>query len=106
MKKACVIGWPINHSRSPLIHNYWLKQHGINGSYERIAVEPENLKHFINNLRSSGFEGCNVTIPHKENAIQAVDHYDEKVAQTGSLNTVFIRDMPPQPMAMAFTKMS
>ena len=92
MKKACVIGWPINHSRSPLIHNYWLKKHGIIGSYERIAVEPENLKKFIHNLASSGFEGCNVTIPHKENAIQAVDHYDEKVAQTGSLNTVFIRD--------------
>ena len=72
MKKACVIGWPITHSRSPLIHNYWLKKYGIDAAYEKKAVEPENVAQFIANLATSEFIGCNVTIPHKETAFQAV----------------------------------
>ncbi len=89
MKKACVIGWPIKHSRSPLIHNYWLKQLQIEGLYERVAVEPEDLLSFIRNLKLNGYHGCNVTIPHKEAALAAVDNYDQIVLETGSLNTVF-----------------
>lgn len=92
MKKACVIGWPINHSRSPIIHNYWLKQFGIDGLYERVAVEPKNLHDFIRDLEHKGYQGCNVTIPHKEAVVSAVDDYDTTVAQTGSLNTVYLKN--------------
>ena len=90
MKKACVIGWPIKHSRSPLIHNYWLKQLQISGIYERVAVEPKDLRSFIRNLKQNGYLGCNVTIPHKEAVLAAVDCYDKIVRETGSLNTVFL----------------
>ena len=92
MKKACVIGWPIKHSRSPLIHNYWLKQLQIDGLYERVAVEPNDLPGFIRNLKQNGYQGCNVTIPHKEAALSAVDIYDQIVRETGSLNTIFLTD--------------
>lgn len=92
MKKACVIGWPIKHSRSPLIHNYWLKQLQIDGLYERVAVEPNDLPGFIRNLKQNGYQGCNVTIPHKEAALSAVDIYDQIVRETGSLNTIFLID--------------
>ncbi len=92
MKKACVIGWPIKHSRSPLIHNYWLKQLQIDGLYERVAVEPNDLPGFIRNLKQNGYQGCNVTIPHKEAALSAVDIYDQIVRETRSLNTIFLID--------------
>jgi shikimate dehydrogenase len=92
MKKACVIGWPIAHSRSPLIHNYWLKKYGIDAVYERKAVEPENVAHFISNLAASEFIGCNVTIPHKETAFQAVAKADEIAGRLGAVNTVYLKD--------------
>jgi shikimate dehydrogenase len=91
-KKACVIGWPISHSRSPMIHCYWLKQHGISGSYERMPVEPQNLAHFFQDLRDGNFAGCNVTLPHKQNALAYVDHSDERVKRIGALNTVWKQD--------------
>lgn len=92
MKKACVIGWPIEHSRSPLIHNYWLKKYGIDAFYEKKAVEPKNVAHFIANLAASEFTGCNVTIPHKETAFQAVAMADEIASRLGAVNTVYLRD--------------
>lgn len=92
MIKACVIGWPITHSRSPLIHGYWLERHGIDGSYERVAVEPEKLRDFLLNLQANGFVGCNVTIPHKEAAISAIQHIDDSVKKIGALNTVYLKD--------------
>jgi shikimate dehydrogenase len=92
MIKACVIGWPITHSRSPLIHGYWLKHNGIDGSYERVAVEPSQLQDFLTNLKANGFVGCNVTIPHKEAAISAIQHIDDSVKKIGALNTVYIKD--------------
>jgi shikimate dehydrogenase len=92
MKKACVIGWPIKHSRSPLIHNYWIKQHQIDAVYERHAVAPENLHSFIRGLEAKGFSGCNVTIPHKQAALACVDHFDARVSLTGSLNTIYLAD--------------
>jgi shikimate dehydrogenase len=91
MIKACVIGWPISHSRSPLIHGYWLKQHGINGSYTRQPVEPAELASFLGSLAAEGYAGCNVTIPHKENAFQLVTPADETTARLGAVNTVFLR---------------
>jgi shikimate dehydrogenase len=90
MIKSCVIGWPISHSRSPMIHGYWLKQLGITGSYERVAVEPENLQIFLKNLATNNYAGCNVTIPHKEAAISAVDIVDDGVTKIGALNTIYV----------------
>jgi shikimate dehydrogenase len=92
MIKACVIGWPITHSRSPLIHGYWLRELNIKGSYERVAVEPKNLHEFLLNLKKNGYAGCNVTLPHKEAALAAVDHIDASVKAIGALNTVYLRD--------------
>jgi shikimate dehydrogenase len=92
MKKACVIGWPIEHSRSPLIHNYWLQKHGIDAVYEKKAVEPENVAHFIANLAASEFAGCNVTIPHKETVFQAVSVTDKIASRLGAVNTVYLRN--------------
>lgn len=92
MIKACVIGWPISHSRSPFIHNYWLAKLQISGSYERVAVEPQNLANFLKNLSANGYVGCNVTLPHKETAIAAVDHCDESVKAIGALNTIYMRN--------------
>lgn len=92
MKKACVIGWPIAHSRSPLIHTYWLKKYGIDAVYEKKAVEPTNAAQFIANLASSEFIGCNVTIPHKETAFQAVAKADEIAGRLGAVNTVYLKD--------------
>lgn len=92
MIKACVIGWPISHSRSPLIHGYWLRQHGIDGSYTRQPVEPADLGPFLRGLRTAGYAGCNVTIPHKENAFALVTPADETTRRLGAVNTVFLRD--------------
>jgi len=92
MKKACVIGWPIEHSRSPLIHNYWLKKHGIDATYEKQAIEPENAAQFIAALAVSEFVGCNVTIPHKETAFQAVAETDKIAGRLGAVNTVYVRN--------------
>lgn len=92
MKKACVIGWPVEHSRSPLIHAYWLKKYGIDAIYEKKAVEPGNVANFIANLASSEFIGCNVTIPHKETAFQAVAMADGIANRLGALNTVYLKN--------------
>lgn len=92
MKKACVIGWPVSHSRSPLIHNYWLRKYGIDAVYEKKAVEPENVAQFIANLAASEFVGCNVTIPHKEAAFQAVAKADEIASRLAAVNTVYLMD--------------
>lgn len=89
MIKACVIGWPISHSRSPMIHGYWLKQHGIDGSYIRQPVEPENLSSFVGNMGENGFAGCNVTLPHKESMYRLVKPADENVKRLQAVNTVY-----------------
>ena len=88
--KACVIGWPIEHSRSPLIHGYWLRHHGIDGSYTKEAVEPENLVDFLKGLDANGFAGCNVTVPHKEAALAQADRADETAQTIGAANTLWI----------------
>lgn len=92
MTKACVIGWPVNHSRSPLIHNYWLKLHGIAGHYDRVAVEPGMVRDFLSRLEENGFAGCNVTLPHKEAAFACVEAADEATKRLGVVNTVFLRN--------------
>jgi len=89
-KRACVIGWPIEHSRSPLIHNYWLKRYGIDGSYTKEAVKPEDLKAFVSTLAERGFTGCNVTVPHKEAAFSAADVKDDSAVAVGAANTLWL----------------
>ena len=92
MKKACVIGWPVEHSRSPLIHNYWLKKYGINAVYEKKPVEPKDVLSFIANLATSEFIGCNVTIPHKEKVFEAIGEADEIARRLGAVNTVYLKN--------------
>ena len=92
MIKACVIGWPISHSRSPLIHNYWIKLHGIQGHYEKVAVEPASIAQFFDTVRRGDYAGCNVTIPHKETATAFIDEPDDRVRRIGALNTVWMRN--------------
>jgi shikimate dehydrogenase len=89
MIKASVIGWPIAHSRSPLIHAHWLKILGIAGRYEKLAVTPDDLGTFMQSLRSGEHVGTNVTLPHKEAALGLVDEADETARRIGSLNTVW-----------------
>lgn len=91
MIKACVIGFPIKHSRSPLIHGYWLKSLGINGAYEKLEVSPSDLPSFLRGLPDSNYVGCNITLPHKETATTLVDQLDERAKKTGSVNTVYVR---------------
>jgi shikimate dehydrogenase len=92
MKRACVIGWPIAHSRSPLIHGYWLKFYGIKGSYSREPVKPEQLADFISTLSDRGFAGCNVTVPHKEAAFAAAQIKEPSAVAVGAANTLWLED--------------
>jgi len=87
--KACVIGWPIKHSRSPLIHQYWLKQYEILGSYEKLAVMPDGLDDFLKQIGIDGLQGCNVTIPHKEKVFEKVLVTDPVTQKIGAVNTVY-----------------
>jgi len=88
VKKAFVIGHPIRHSRSPLIHGTWLSQYGIAGSYEAIDVAPEGLPAFIERLRQGEFAGGNVTIPHKEAVFALCDSVDPLARTIGAVNTL------------------
>lgn len=92
MKRACVIGWPISHSRSPIIHNYWLRLYGISGSYDRRPVAPDALAEFLNGLAASGYVGCNVTLPHKEAAFSLVRPADPTTERLAAVNTIYVRD--------------
>ena len=73
-RNACVIGWPAAHSRSPLIHNYWIKQHRLGGEYRREEVPAEKFADFVRELAAHGYAGANVTIPHKEQALALSSH--------------------------------
>lgn len=90
--KAAVIGHPIAHSKSPLIHNYWMKQNGINGTYEAINVAPENLKEKISEMIVQDYDGFNVTVPHKQSIITLCDSIDKTAEKIGAVNTVIIKD--------------
>lgn len=91
---AFVIGYPIGHSRSPLIHGHWLKQAGLQGSYDPVEVAPGDLPSFVAALKvgSSGFVGGNVTIPHKEVVLELVDEIDEIAGQIGAANTLWLEN--------------
>ncbi|HMK88061.1 MAG TPA: shikimate dehydrogenase [Methylocystis sp.] len=87
---AGVMGWPIAHSRSPKIHNYWLAQHGLEGFYAPLAVTPDKLEAALRALAPLGFSGCNLTIPHKEKALALVDRVDEEARRIGAINCVVV----------------
>ena len=89
VRAACIIGWPVEHSRSPLIHNYWLKTYGIAGEYRREAVPPEEFEAFVQSLAARDYVGANVTVPHKEKAL-AYSLPDEQARAVGAANTLWI----------------
>jgi shikimate dehydrogenase len=88
--KAFVIGHPVGHSRSPLIHGHWLKEHGLPGTYERIDVPPADLPAFLASLPERGLVGGNVTIPHKEAAFRLVDEASPAARRLGAVNTLWL----------------
>ncbi len=90
MTKACVIGWPIKHSRSPMIHGFWLHKYGIEGGYEKVAVSPDDLPDFLNNLAANGFSGCNVTVPHKEQAFKLAHELHDEARAVQAANTLWL----------------
>ncbi|MBN8969702.1 MAG: shikimate dehydrogenase [Rhizobiales bacterium] len=90
-RAACLIGWPAAHSRSPLIHKYWLKTLGLEGDYRIEAVEPAAFADFVAQLAAHGYSGANVTIPHKERAL-AASMPDARARAVGAANTLFLKD--------------
>jgi shikimate dehydrogenase len=92
MTRAFVVGHPIKHSRSPLIHGAWLKRYGLAGSYERIDVAPQDFSRFLASFGDQGFAGGNVTIPHKEAAFAGVRRRTERAERLKAVNTLWIED--------------
>ena len=87
-KLAGVIGWPVSHSRSPRLHGFWLNSYGIDGAYLPLAVRPEQVDDAIRALPLLGFAGANVTLPHKEAALAAVDRVTAQARRIGAVNTI------------------
>lgn len=92
MTKAFVVGHPIKHSRSPLIHGHWLSRHGLDGTYERIDVAPEDFSMFLKTFTSQGFAGGNVTIPHKEAAYAGVQRRTARAERLKAVNTLWVEN--------------
>ena len=88
---AGVMGWPVMHSRSPMLHNYWFKQHGLAGTYVPLAIRPEGLAAALRALQPLGFAGCNLTIPHKQQAMSIVDEVDTVGKRIGAISCVVVR---------------
>lgn len=90
--RAGVIGWPVSHSRSPIMHGYWLRKYAVAGTYERLPMAPENFTAEFRALPTRGFVGANVTIPHKQSAINCCDVLDRTAKRLSAVNTVIIKD--------------
>jgi shikimate dehydrogenase len=88
---AGVMGWPVMHSRSPLLHGYWMKQLGLAGAYVPLAIEPAGLGAALRALRPLQFAGCNLTIPHKQAAMAFVDEVDPVGRTIGAISCVVVR---------------
>ncbi len=91
-KLAGVMGWPISHSRSPLLHGYWLRELNIDGAYLPFAVDPENIEAALRALPILGISGVNLTVPHKELAMSVCDHIDSIGRRIGAVNTIVVND--------------
>src|SRR3546814_5608549 len=87
---AGVIGWPVAHSKSPLIHRFWLDKLNIDGDYSRFPVHPDKLLDAVRALPSLGLRGVNVTVPHKEAVHAVVDHVDLSAKAAGAINTIVV----------------
>ncbi|BDA86860.1 shikimate dehydrogenase (NADP(+)) [Aureimonas sp. SA4125] len=90
--RAFVTGWPVWHSRSPLIHGAWLKQFGLSGSYERLGIPPEEIGDFLADFAGNGFVGGNVTLPHKETVFSLVERRDAAAQAIGAINTLWLEE--------------
>tara|TARA_R110002110_G_scaffold415612_6_gene651978 strand:+ start:6267 stop:7142 length:876 start_codon:yes stop_codon:yes gene_type:complete len=90
--KAGVMGWPVAHSLSPVLHGHWLARYGIAGSYEAIPIRPEDLRAALAQLHEQGFRGVNLTVPHKEAALGFVDVIDDTARRIGAVNTIVLDD--------------
>ena len=89
IRAACVVGWPVKHSRSPLIHLYWIKLHGLNAEYRAEEIQPVAFAEFISHLPAHGYVGANVTLPHKEAAL-ALSEPDDRARIVGASNTLWL----------------
>jgi shikimate dehydrogenase len=87
---AGIMGWPVAHSRSPLLHGFWLEKTGVDGVYVPLPVRPENIEQALRALPILGFRGCNLTIPHKEAALAVVDKVDPMARRIGAANTIIV----------------
>lgn len=90
--RAGVIAWPVSHSLSPVLHRHWLDIYHINGTYDPIAVTPDDFPATLRSLPDRGFSGVNVTLPHKVAALKAVDLLDDVARRIGAVNTVVVKD--------------
>src|SRR5262245_44494554 len=85
------MGWPVMHSRSPALHNYFFKRYALTGAYVPLAIPPERLEPALRGLAPLGFSGCNLTIPHKERALAIVDEADDAARRIGAISCVVVR---------------
>jgi shikimate dehydrogenase len=88
---AGVMGWPVMHSRSPMLHNYWFQKHGLAGTYVPLAIRPEHLAGALRGLHPLGFAGVNVTIPHKQEAMKIIDEVDALAKSIGAVSCIIAR---------------
>ena len=86
--KLAVIGHPITHSKSPVIHNYWIKRYGLKGQYDAVDLAPEDFKDGIKKLVEQGYRGFNLTVPHKEAGLNVCDEVDDLATKIGAVNTI------------------
>lgn len=90
--RAAVLGHPVAHSKSPLIHNHWIEQYGLSGSYEAIDIAPENLERAVRDLVERGYAGFNVTVPHKSTILSLCAQKSETAERIGAANTISVRN--------------
>lgn len=90
-KIAGVMGWPVGHSRSPMLHGHWLRRYGIDGAYVPMAVRPEKIGQALAALPALGFAGCNLTLPHKETALSHLASIDDAARRIGAVNTIVVQ---------------
>ena len=86
---VAVLGYPIHHSKSPKMHGYWLDQAGASGYYVPLEIHPDNFEEALKNMPKLGFRGANVTIPHKERALEIADFVSKRAQRIGAANTLY-----------------
>lgn len=87
---AGIMGWPVSHSRSPLLHGFWLDETGVDGAYLPLPVRPDHIEQALRALPILGFRGCNLTVPHKQAALAVVDRIDPLARRIGAINTIVV----------------